>query len=70
MTWDVKSLFLPEGDDTDQKKKQRFQSKLAALAAVIEQQQPDVLALKEIGAGGAVHPGILKVDEHSTDACG
>ncbi len=32
----------------------RFQRKLANLAAVIDQQQPDVLALQEIGPDGAL----------------
>jgi hypothetical protein len=59
----------PEAVDIEQKK-QRFQSKLADLAAVIEQQQPDVLLLQEIGPDGAVPPGMLKGDGRSTDACG
>jgi exonuclease III len=64
MTWNVENLFLAEAEDTAQKK-QRFQSKLADLAAVIEQQQPDVIPLQEIGPDGAVPPGM-----RSTDECG
>ena len=69
MTWNVENLFLPDAE-ASQAEQQRFQTKLATLAAVIDQEQPDVLALQEIGPDGAVHPGILKGDGHSTDACG
>jgi endonuclease/exonuclease/phosphatase family metal-dependent hydrolase len=53
MTWNVENLFLPEPSDSAQKT-QRFQTKLTNLAAVIDQQQPDVLALQEIGPDGAL----------------
>jgi len=53
MTWNVENLFLPKDGDTEQKKKS-FQDKLANLAAVIEQHQPDVLALQEVGPDGAL----------------
>jgi hypothetical protein len=69
MTWNMENPFLPEADDTDQRK-QRFQSELAGKTAVNEQQQPDVLPLQEIGPGGAVHPGMLKGDGRGTNACG
>jgi hypothetical protein len=69
MTRTVENLFLPEADDTDQKQP-RFQSKLAALAAEIEQPQPDMFALQEIAPGGAIQPGMLKGEGRSTDGCG
>ena len=53
MTWNVENLFLPDAH-ASAAAKQRFASKLAALAAVIDQQQPDVLALQEIGPDGAL----------------
>lgn len=53
MTWNVQNLFLPE-EGADEEKRQRFQARLAHLAAVIDQEQPDVLALQEIGPEGAL----------------
>jgi len=53
MTWNVQNLFLPshpEGPD-DQA---TFQQKLTSLAAVINQAQPDVLALQEVGPDGVL----------------
>src|SRR5262245_53504151 len=53
MTWNVQNLFLPshpEGPD-DQP---TFQRKLASLAAVINQAQPHVLALQEVGPDGVL----------------
>jgi hypothetical protein len=52
MTWNVENLFLP--DAGAQAEQQRFQTKLATLAAVIDREQPDVLALQEIGPDGAL----------------
>lgn len=40
--------------DASQAEQQLFENKLATLAAVIDQQQPDVLALQEIGPDGAL----------------
>lgn len=53
MTWNVENLFLPDADATDQVR-ERFASKLANLAAVIDQEQPDLLALQEVGPDGAL----------------
>jgi endonuclease/exonuclease/phosphatase family metal-dependent hydrolase len=52
MCWNVENLFLPPPGDAPAA--ERFQRKLANLAAVIDQQQPDVLALQEIGPDGAL----------------
>lgn len=53
MTWNVENLFHPDADATHEKR-QLFQTKLATLAAVIEQEQPDLLALQEVGPNGAL----------------
>jgi endonuclease/exonuclease/phosphatase family metal-dependent hydrolase len=48
MTWNVQNLFAagtPDGPPTQQ----AFDAKLASLAEVIDAQQPDVLALQEVG---------------------
>ena len=52
MCWNVENLFLPPPGDAPAA--EQFQRKLANLAAVIDQQQPDVLALQEIGPDGAL----------------
>jgi exonuclease III len=53
MTWNVENLFLPaeEGGSNDESV---FQHKLGLLAAVIDQEAPDVLALQEVGSEGAL----------------
>lgn len=53
MTWNLEKLFLPDAGATDQVR-ERFAAKIANLAAVIDQQQPDLLALQEIGPDGAL----------------
>jgi hypothetical protein len=53
MTWNLEKLFLPDADATDQVC-ERFAAKIANLAAVIDQEQPDLLALQEIGPDGAL----------------
>lgn len=48
MTWNVQNLFPvghPDGPDTDEE----YQAKLARLAGVIDEVDPDVLALQEVG---------------------
>jgi hypothetical protein len=40
------------------------------LAARIDREKHDGLALQKIGPGGAVHPGMLKCDGHGIDECG
>jgi len=52
MNWNVENLFLP--DPAKPQSQQHFKDKLAKLAAVIDQEQPDVLALQEIGPNGAL----------------
>lgn len=52
MCWNVENLFLPPPGDAPAA--EQFQRKLANLATVIDQQQPDVLALQEIGPDGAL----------------
>ena len=54
MTWNVENLFRPTSGATplDQ---QRFQQKLALLARVINQLDPDVVALQEIGGEEPLH---------------
>jgi len=53
MTWNVQNLFLPGHPDgpVDQP---TFDQKLASLAAVINQAQPHVLALQEVGPDGVL----------------
>jgi len=53
MSWNVQNLFLPDAKATEQVS-ERFQAKLAALASVIDSQQPDLLALQEVGPDGAL----------------
>lgn len=48
MTWNVENLFRP-ASGAAQEDQQRFQRKLALLAGVINQLDPDVVALQEIG---------------------
>jgi endonuclease/exonuclease/phosphatase family metal-dependent hydrolase len=48
MSWNVQNLFAagtPDGPPTEA----AFDAKLASLAEVIDAQQPDVLALQEVG---------------------
>jgi endonuclease/exonuclease/phosphatase family metal-dependent hydrolase len=52
MCWNVENLFLPPAHDAAGRV--RFQRKLANLAAVIDREQPDVLALQEVGPNGAL----------------
>ena len=52
MNWNVENLFLP--DPSKPESQQEFQDKLAKLAAVIDDEQPDVLALQEVGPNGAL----------------
>ena len=47
MTWNVENLFLP-GDDAGPDTQATFDRKTAALAAVIDAETPDVLALQEV----------------------
>ena len=53
MTWNVQNLFLPSHDDGPDDQA-TFQQKLACVAAVINQEQPHVLALQEVGPNGAL----------------
>ena len=53
MTWNVQNLFVP-APDAGSEKSAEFEQKLRALAAVIDQVQPQVLALQEIGPGEAL----------------
>lgn len=53
MCWNVENLFLPE-PDASAATLGRFQAKLATLSAVIDSQEPDVLALQEVGPDGAL----------------
>jgi endonuclease/exonuclease/phosphatase family metal-dependent hydrolase len=62
MTWNVQNL-LPVGDKDGPPTQAALDAKLASLAQVIDAQQPDVLALQEVGpppdpaaAAGAAHP--------------
>ena len=52
MNWNVENLFLPGPSKPESQ--QAFQDKLAKLAAEIDKEQPDVLALQEIGPNGAL----------------
>lgn len=62
MCWNVENLFLPPPDDAASQ--DRFQRKLASLAVVIDGEQPDVLALQEIGPDGALQ-ALLQALTHS-----
>ena len=53
MTWNVQNLFLPSHPDGPDDQA-TFQQKLASLAAVINQAQPHVLALQEVGPNGVL----------------
>jgi hypothetical protein len=53
MTWNVQNLFLPDHEDGPDNQA-TFQRKLASLAALIDQEQPHVLALQEVGPDGAL----------------
>jgi hypothetical protein len=48
MTWNVQNLF-PAGTPDGPPTQAAFQTKLGSLAEVIDAQQPDVLALQEVG---------------------
>jgi exonuclease III len=48
MTWNVENLFRPDVAAT-QVEQQRYQQKLSLLASVVNQQDPDVVALQEVG---------------------
>jgi endonuclease/exonuclease/phosphatase family metal-dependent hydrolase len=52
MNWNVENLFLP--DPSKPESQHAFQAKLIKLAAEIDQEKPDVLALQEIGPNGAL----------------
>lgn len=53
MTWNVQNLFLP-GHPEGPVDQSTFDQKLASLAAVINQAQPHVLALQEVGPNGVL----------------
>jgi endonuclease/exonuclease/phosphatase family metal-dependent hydrolase len=48
MTWNVENLFSPK-PDAEEEVKQRYQRKLGLLADVIENLDPDIVALQEVG---------------------
>jgi exonuclease III len=48
MSWNVQNLFAA-GTEDGPPTQDAFDAKLASLAAVIDAQQPDVLALQEVG---------------------
>lgn len=52
MNWNVENLFLP--NPLKPESQRDFENKLAKLAAEIDKEQPDVLALQEIGPNGAL----------------
>lgn len=52
MTWNVENLFEPQQDATEEQ--QRYRDKLGLLAGVIVDLSPDVVALQEVGGGGAL----------------
>jgi hypothetical protein len=51
MTWNVENLF-DVGDDDGPKTQAQFGAKIESLRAVIDAQQPHVLALQEVGSEG------------------
>lgn len=53
MTWNVQNLFLPT-HDAGPDNQATFSRKLASLAAVIDQERPDLLALQEVGPDGVI----------------
>jgi len=53
MTWNVENLLAPAEDEPSEKKT-AFERKLASLASVIDQEQPHVLALQEVGVSPAL----------------
>ena len=53
MTWNVQNLF-PVGAEDGPDTTAEFSAKLASLAAVIDDVEPDVLCLQEIGTDGAL----------------
>src|SRR5919197_2472739 len=48
MTWNVENLFKP-GAPSGPSTQQAYQAKIAGLAALISSQDPDVLAVQELG---------------------
>jgi hypothetical protein len=54
MTWNVENLFRPGDLDGGQPTQAVFEQKLAGLAAMIESQAPDALAVQEIGNPAAL----------------
>lgn len=53
MNWNVQNLFRPHHDDGPDDQQTYFH-KLASLAALVDQVQPHVLALQEVGPDGAL----------------
>lgn len=54
MTWNVENLFRPKSGAT-QAEQQQFQQKVALLATVVNQLDPDIVALQEIGGVEPLH---------------
>jgi endonuclease/exonuclease/phosphatase family metal-dependent hydrolase len=54
MTWNVENFFRPT-DGSSQEDQDRYQSKLSLIADVIDQLDPDILALQEIGGEEPLH---------------
>jgi endonuclease/exonuclease/phosphatase family metal-dependent hydrolase len=59
MTWNVENFF-PAGVGAGPKTKPEYDAKLAKLKSVIEAQDPDVVALQEVGDVGHVMPRSLE----------
>ena len=59
MTWNVENLFRPE--DTGGPPRGRYADKLGAIAAVIDQEAPDVIALQEVGSPEALDDLLVRV---------
>ena len=53
MTWNVENLF-DVGDEDGPKTQAQFAAKIESLRAVIDAQQPHVLALQEVGSESAL----------------
>ena len=53
MSWNVQNLFVP-GSGDGPRTESKFEDKVAALAAIINGFQPDVLALQEVGSEAAL----------------
>ena len=54
MTWNVENLFRPT-EGAPQKDQERYQRKLTLIADIIGQNDPDILALQEIGGEEPLH---------------